>query len=181
MVSGNTGIVHHIYGCKCCGYVGMLHRHGYYSRFVITLFQVFSMDIVRFQCPVCKKTFSCLPHFLIPYFRYSYDFILFTLYYITHLSRSMNQCICLLRACNCDCFISKQSLVYFKKRFFGIFPRINSFFARFSEFYYDMDILKMPATEAAQTVIGKILRFDSTRGSFNHAYYSEEKACFFST
>lgn len=181
LVSGNTGIVHHIYGCKQCGYVGMLHRHGHYSRFVITLFQVFSIDIIRFKCPVCKKTFSCLPHYLIPYFRYSYDFILFCLYYIIKLSKPMNQCACLLRANNYDCFISKQSIAYFRKRFFGVLPRVNSFFARFLEFYYDMDILKMPATEAARTIIVKILCFDSVKSSFNHSYFSEENHCFFST
>lgn len=93
----------------------------------------------------------------------------------------MNQCAGLLRSNNHDCFISEQSIAYFKKRFLVILPRINSFFARFSEFYYDMDILKMPVTEAARTVIVKILCFDAVKGSFNHAYFSEEKNSFFST
>lgn len=181
LVSGNTGIVHHIYGCRHCGYVGMLHRHGHYSRSVITLFQVFSMDIYRFRCPVCQKTYSCLPHFLIPYFRYSYDVILFCLYYIIQLSKSISQCALLLRTNNHECYISRQSITYFKKRFFCILPRINSFFACFSEFYYDMDILKMPVTEAARSIIVKILRFDSIKDSFSLAYFSEETDYFFST
>jgi hypothetical protein len=125
MILGNTK-VHHIYGCRCCGYVGMLHRHGNYSRFVITLFQVFSMNIYRFKCPICKKIYSCLPHFLIPYFRYSYDFILFCLYYIIRLSKPINQCVCLLKETNHDCYISKQSITYFKKRFYSILPRVNT-------------------------------------------------------
>lgn len=180
MVLGNTG-VHHIYGCRCCGYVGMLHRHGHYSRFVITLFQVFSMDIYRFKCPICKKTYSCLPHFLIPYFRYSYDFILFCLYYIIRLSKPINQCACLLKEINHDCYVSKQSVTYFKKRFYSILPRVNYFFARFPAFYYDMDILEMVPIKAAQTIVMKIMRFDSLNCSFNHAYYSKEKVYFFST
>jgi hypothetical protein len=97
------------------------------------------------------------------------------------LSKPMNQCASLLRTNNHDCFISKQSIAYFKKRFLVFLPRINCFFARFTEFYYDMDILKMPVTEAARTVIVKILCFDAVKDSFNHVYFSEEKNFFFST
>jgi hypothetical protein len=93
----------------------------------------------------------------------------------------MNQCACWLRANHHDCYISKQSIAYFKKRFYSILPGVNSFFARFSEFYYDMDILKMPVTKAAQTIVMKIFRFDSVHGSFNYDYYSEENTYFFST
>jgi hypothetical protein len=139
------------------------------------------MDIYRFKCPICKKTYSCLPHFLIPYFRYSYDFILFCLYYIIQLSKPINQCACLLKEINHDCYVSKQSITYFKKRFYSILPRVNYFFARFPGFYYDMDILEMVPIKAAQTIVMKIMRFDSLNCSFNHAYYSKEKVYFFST
>ena len=69
-----------IYGCKSCGYEGMLHRHGYYSRNVITRHCIRRISILRVKCPSCGKTHAVLPSFLIPYYQYSLEFIFECLY-----------------------------------------------------------------------------------------------------
>ncbi|WP_369800217.1 DUF6431 domain-containing protein [Anaerosalibacter sp. Marseille-P3206] len=69
-----------MYGCKFCGYEGMLHRHGYYSRNVITKHCIRRISILRVKCPSCGNTHAILPSFLIPYYQYSLEFIFKCLY-----------------------------------------------------------------------------------------------------
>lgn len=61
--------------CHCIA-SGNLHRHGYYWRYAITDEAEFKIPICRLICLSCKKTFSILPDFLIPYFQHSLDLIL---------------------------------------------------------------------------------------------------------
>ncbi|WP_408645592.1 DUF6431 domain-containing protein [Thermotalea metallivorans] len=104
-----------MYGCPSCGYEGMLHRHGHYDRNVVTLYQHFVISIQRFQCPSCKKTYSLLPSMLIPYFVYSFDFVIFCLYCIFSLSEKASDVCRFLGDCNKQCFItaSLPSLILF--------------------------------------------------------------------
>lgn len=62
-----------LYGCYDCGYTGLLWRHGFYERNVITFNNLFSIFIQRYRCPNpnCKKTVSLLPSFVLPYYQYS--------------------------------------------------------------------------------------------------------------
>lgn len=78
---GKANVFTDKYGCKNCGYEGRLHRHGFYSRNVITRYTVYRVFILRLKCPSCNKTYSVLPSFLIPYYQYSFDFIFLCLYY----------------------------------------------------------------------------------------------------
>lgn len=71
-----------IYGCKNCGYEGLQHRHGYYYRTVITFFSYHRIPILRLKCPSCNKTHAILPSFIIPYFQYSFNFIITTVFLI---------------------------------------------------------------------------------------------------
>lgn len=169
-----------MYGCKNCGYYGRLHRHGHYSRMVITLFQCFSIDIQRFKCPTCGKTFSNIPCFLIPYFRYSFDFILFSIYHFFKTSSSLPFLTTLLGDFNPACYITKQSLIYFIKRFKLRLSLTNSFLAGIHGLQYDMDISNLSMNAVVSTVITKVFRYNVLEGSFNHAYFRSMDRYFFS-
>lgn len=172
-------IFFHIYGCKNCGYSGMLHRHGHYTRNVITLYQHFPLKVERFLCPSCRKTYSRLPSCIIPYFIYSFDVIIFSLYSSFSLSKKLNAPYQFLRSHNPYCYISRQSGHFFKRRFLASLLFTNNFFTLFDTFYYDMDLSVFSLDHAADIVIRKITRFD-TRSSFNLDFFNSMPKYFFS-
>lgn len=53
--------------CKDCGCC--LHKHGRYMRSVATKTEIVQIPIYRQFCPVCEKTISLLPDFLVPWAR----------------------------------------------------------------------------------------------------------------
>ncbi|WP_346207335.1 DUF6431 domain-containing protein [Caldifermentibacillus hisashii] len=61
--------------CNCVA-SGNLHRHGYYWRNAIAEEKEVKIPICRIICLSCKKTFSIIPDFLIPYFQHSLEIIL---------------------------------------------------------------------------------------------------------
>ncbi|MCG7314789.1 DUF6431 domain-containing protein [Priestia flexa] len=61
--------------CKCIAY-GNIHRNGYYWRYGVTDEETMKIPICRMRCLVCKKSFSVLPDFLIPYFQHTIHTIL---------------------------------------------------------------------------------------------------------
>lgn len=173
LISGEVHFSETLFGCKNCGYCGRLHRHGCYTRLVLTLFLCREIRIQRFKCPIksCGKTYSKLPCYLIPYFRYSYGVILCSLYFLFVLGNSTRFIVNILHCINPECYISRQSLRYFRVRFMSYMSLVNIFFASYSEFYYDMDIKAMHPNAAACSLVLKIFRFDHTAGSFNLAYH----------
>ena len=50
--------------CLECGFDGLLHRHGYYVRVVVTLSSADIIKIYRFKCPSCEKTYALSPTFI---------------------------------------------------------------------------------------------------------------------
>ncbi|MBE3570819.1 MAG: hypothetical protein IMW92_12120 [Bacillales bacterium] len=57
--------------CLNCHAFGQMHRHGFYFRYAITKEESNRIPICRLKCLACKKTFSILPDFLIPYFQHT--------------------------------------------------------------------------------------------------------------
>lgn len=169
-----------MYGCPSCGYEGMLHRHGHYDRNVVTLYQHFIISIQRFLCPCCRKTYSLLPSFLIPYFIYTFDVVVFCLYSILQLQQKASHVCHILNDCNRQCFISIQSIYFFKKRLLSKAHIINSFFAAIDFFHYDSDLSMFSKDAAAAILIAKILRFDSS-SSFNYEYFKKMPKYFLSS
>lgn len=169
----------HMYGCKNCGYAGMLHRHGHYTRNVITLYQHFNLKVERFLCPSCRKTYSRLPSCLIPYFVYSFDVIIFCLYSKFSLSKKLIDPYKFLHSLNHHCYISRQSGRFFKRRFLATLSFTNSFFTLFDSFYYDIDLSAFDPSHAAVIVIRKIFIFD-TSSSFNVDFFNNMPKYFFS-
>ena len=139
LLSGNVFSCLPLKGCKNCPYEGMMHRHSHYTRTVITCFQYFEISIPRSICPKCGKTYSKLPCFLVPYYRYSYDFILASLYYLFVLKLPACKISSLFRETNPECYISLQSVLFFKKRFLKDIHSINIFFAHFKDFYAKLE------------------------------------------
>jgi len=162
--------ISHMYGCKVCGYSGMLHRHGHYSRNVVTLFQHFTIDIQRFKCPSCSKTYSCLPCCLIPYFIYSFNVVIFSLYCVYPLANKAASVCKLLHNINPCSFITPQSISFFKKRFITNLHLTNSFFAGFDSFTFSMDLTQFSPQQSVCIVLKKIYQFDSLQ-SFNFSFF----------
>ena len=172
--------IQHMYGCKCCGYSGMLHRHGHYDRNVITMHCHFIISIQRFICPCCNKTYSNLPSFLIPYFIYSYDVVIFCLKHMFSVQISITEISSTLRELNCQSFISVQSILFFKKRFYLNIHLINSFFAYFNSYHYDSDLSVLSVDRASSVLVSKIQRFNEV-SSFNYEYFKRMPKYFLST
>lgn len=169
-ILGKTNINVCKFGCKRCSYGGRLHRHGTYSRNVITISQIFQINIQRFKCPICKKTCSMLPSFLIPYFQYSFDLITITLYIVYTLYRTPSHVPALMKEIGSHCHISLQSILFYMKRFNSQKFRINSFFTAYDSFYYDVDILSLNDFVAAGILLKKIFLYNRFYGSFNLDY-----------
>jgi len=62
--------------CPGCRGALSLLRHGFYWRNAIGDKAEYRIPVCRLKCPSCKKTFSLLPSFLLPYFQYTVDVIL---------------------------------------------------------------------------------------------------------
>ena len=168
-----------MYGCKNCGYSGMLHRHGHYDRNVVTLNSHFIISIQRFICPSCGKTYSLLPSFLIPYFIYSFDAVMSCLHAVFSLQKRTYVICQDLRNSNNQCFINIESVSFFKKRFLSKVYLINSFFASFDSFHYDSNLVVLSKDSTASIIITKIFDFNINK-SFNHEYFKRMPVYFLS-
>lgn len=169
-----------MYGCPSCGYRGMLHRHGFYERNIVTLQEHLVYRVQRFKCPSCNKTFSRLPSCLIPYFIYSFDVVIFCLYSVFNLSQKSKEICNFIRHCNSQCFMNIQSITFFKKRFISKINLVNSFFAGIDKFHYDSDLSSIELNKAAAVVLEKILRFDSC-SFFNLEFFNKMPEYFLSS
>lgn len=116
-----------VYGCKFCGYEGMLHRHGYYSRNVITKYSFHRVNILRVKCPSCGKTHAVLPSFLIPYYQYSLGFIFECLYLSLVMKNSYSRIVDLFHSLNPYSSFTVSNVSSFKKRMKENKSIINSF------------------------------------------------------
>lgn len=171
---GKTNIFPYQYGCNKCGYMGRLHRHGFYSRNVITRFSNYRIYILRIKCPSCGKTHSLLPSFLIPYYQYCFDAIFLCLYYSYVLEYSYNKIASAFKELNSQSYFSISNIYSFKKRMSKVTPVTNSFFAHFDKYYYDMHNPK------EKKVIEKIKAFIDSKEDFNESYFIKMPKPFFS-
>ena len=163
-----------IYGCKFCGYEEMLHRHGYYSRNVITRHEVKRINILRVKCPSCGKTHAVLPSFLIPYYQYSLDFIFECLYLSYVMKYSYSKIVDLFNRLNPNLSFHASNIYSFKKRMKENVAFTNSFFADFDSFYYDMD------NPSEASILDKIKTFPKDILDFNSTFFNSMSRYFFS-
>jgi transposase len=76
---------------------------------------------------------------------------------------------------------SINGLMILVQESFSLDPFTDALFVFCNRSRNRIKILEMVPIKAAQTIVMKIMRFDSLNCSFNHAYYSKEKVYFFST
>jgi len=163
------------YGCKNCGYLGKLHRHGYYYRNVITVFGIYKIKVLRVKCPSCKKTHALLPHFLVPYFQYSFYTILFLLFLNFVMDFSYSEIISHVKKYKSLCALNHSSLSRFHSRFISKFNEIKSFFANFTDIYPEVDLNNLGI------LIKYILSYERKNISFNTSYFDSMPSYFFSS
>jgi hypothetical protein len=163
-----------IYGCKFCGYEGMLHRHGFYSRNVITKYYIKKIDILRVKCPSCNKTHAVLPSFLIPYYQYSLEIIFECLYLSFVMKDSYSKIVSLFNKLNPHLSFNASNISSFKKRMKNNKATINTFFANFDSFYYEMD------NPSVSSILSKISVFKEDIFDFNSVYFKMMPGYFFS-
>ncbi len=163
-----------IYGCKFCNYEGMLHRHGYYSRNVITKYSIYRINILRVKCPSCGKTHAVLPSFLIPYYQYSLEFIFECLYLSFVVKVSYSKIVDLFNSFNPDLSIKASNISSFKKRMKENKSVVNSFFVNFESLYYDMD------NPDPLSILEKVKAFPKDIFDFNSNFFKLMSKYFFS-
>lgn len=161
------------YNCSNCGYMGRLHRHGFYCRNVITKFSIHQIYILRIKCPSCNKTYSLIPSFLIPYYQYSFEFIFSCLYLVYIAKDSYSKIIKCFKESNPKIYFNVSNIYSFKKRMKESSQIINSFFVNYEKYYYKMD-------SASETlVLEKIKDFIDNEGNFNYTYFTKMPKYFF--
>ncbi|WP_083490448.1 DUF6431 domain-containing protein [Caloramator mitchellensis] len=175
LFSGEASFYPTQYGCKNCGYMGKLHRHGYYYRNVITVFGTYKIKVLRVKCPSCKKTHALLPHFLVPYFQYSFYTILFLLFLNFVLGFSYSEVLSKIEKYKSLCSLNPSSLSRFHKRFISKCSEIKFFFANFTDIYPEFDLNK------SGVLIKYIISYERRNISFNTSYFDSMPSYFFSS
>ncbi len=160
------------YGCNC-GYEGRLHRHGFYSRNAITRYSTHRIFILRIKCPSCFGTYSLLPSFLIPYRQYTFDVIFLCLHQLYVTKNSYQKILKTFREFNSYTPLKLGNIYSFKKRMKEVSPVVNSFFATYDEFYWEM------SNPTAETITKKIHLFLEQGKDFNLTYFEKTERCFF--
>jgi len=62
--------------CPICGAHARLQGHGWYHRNALPARETeLVVPVRRLRCPVCRKTVSLLPSFLLPYFQHTVRFV----------------------------------------------------------------------------------------------------------
>lgn len=170
-----------IFGCSCCPYEGKLHRHGFYSRNVLSFYGHHTIFVARKICPVCGQTYSQIPDFLIPYFQYSYQVIFHILISIFLKKLSILQVLTDLQKRN-SLFLSRQHISFYRKRFIQTRFMLHLFFAYLlkPQLYYDMDYHQLTQTDFLTSIASKIDQFSLKYGNFNLTYANYMPQYFFS-
>jgi len=97
--------------CSNCG--DLMIKHGFYTRFVITGFNTYTIVIQRYKCKHCNQTVSILPSFLIPNFQ-----------------RSLNDIVNSIKEYlqNKKYILGKRQVHFYCQRFHNNLPAFISFF-----------------------------------------------------
>ena len=63
--------------CQVCGRAGRLRWRGTYARSLITLAKTYTLPIKRVSCRFCGHTFGLLPGFVMKFYHYARETILY--------------------------------------------------------------------------------------------------------
>lgn len=153
--------------CATCGYLGCLHRHGFYSRNLIILSGCYRISIQRYKCPCCGKTCSVRPFFILPYFQYSY-FVIFSVLLQSFVFRhSYARIVSTLLAFDSSSSISKSHISFYCSRFRLCCPCIKIFLYSTGIFPVCSSIVYY----GCSTILKGIVDFTYQRGNFPQEYH----------
>ncbi len=168
-----------IFGCSCCSYNGKLHRHGFYQRNVITDSATYKIYIARKICPICHKTYSQIPDFLIPYFQYSYEMIFTILTYMFLKELSYQQILISLKQQK-NSTLSNQNLSFYRQRFIRFRFLIHLFFTTHPQFYHDMNFNQLTLQKFLHSLMSKLYKFSNLYQNLNIIFFETMPTYFFS-
>lgn len=119
-----------IYGCPnpCCNNTGRLRKHGFYSRNVLTLADSYIIFIQRYYCPVCGKTTSLLPSFLVPRFQYSLICIFYILFQTIYFRLPFARIAEMVNTSSKRFEMAYQHVCFYRRRLLKNRPVITGFF-----------------------------------------------------
>lgn len=157
-----------IRGCSNCSYLGCLHRHGCYSRNLITFTGCYIILIQRYKCPSCGKTCSVRPFFILPYFQYSFLVIFSILFKSFVLEYSYNRIVLCFLALNSPSLISISHISFYRKRFVLCYPHVK-FFLMSSAIFPDCSGINSCELSAA---LRSIVNFVGLGNNFPLNYHS---------
>ena len=63
--------------CQVCGRAGCLRLRGSYVRSLITMARIYTLSIKRVFCRFCGHTFGLLPNFVVKFYHYARETILY--------------------------------------------------------------------------------------------------------
>jgi len=104
-----------IYECIDCGGKGLMHRHGFYTKYATTEVESSQILICRLRCRHCKNAFSVIPDFLIPKFQHTLSTVIIRLKEFIEFKRTKG---------------SRQLMAFHLKRFMNNINWIHSFFVK---------------------------------------------------
>lgn len=154
-----------IYECPNCKYEGKLYSHGSYKRNVITEENIFSINIYRVKCPICKNTHALIPDFLIPYFQHSFKTIKKCLELKYLEDASYSNITNYFQCRNTKSYISASTISNFNKRFISVISKVKLFFNTFTEIYSNEN------TSAKELILFINAYNLTTNGRFNLHYF----------
>ncbi len=139
--------------CPSCHSWGNMQKHGFYWRFAVTDTLTEKIPIRRLKCNCCKKTFSILPDFLIPYFQHTLHTIL------DHIENKLNE--------KETSSLSHQLIRFYLVRFMSQLNWIYTFFSDIGEVFEVIEDSK----EKAKKYLHKLRDFSESaflRKSMGH-------------
>ena len=160
--------------CDVCGYLGCLHRHGCYSRNLITFKGCYRISIQRYKCPSCGKTCSVRPFFILPYFQYSFFVIFSILLQSFAFKYSYTRIISVSLALNPSSCISISHISFYCKRFRLCCPQIKLFLLSSGIFSENSSV---DSCEVSTTVMG-IADFSEMGRNFPYEYHASLRKFF---
>jgi len=100
-------------------------KHGFYCRQVKCFGFNGTIFIRRYYCPYCGMTFSYLPCFCLPYYRYSLELIFMGLLSVFNIKCSFDECVALLSSQIQHLSWEEQHLSFYARRFLANLSRIQ--------------------------------------------------------
>ncbi len=103
--------------CQVCGRTGRLRWRGSYARSLITLAKTYTLLIKRVSCRFCNHTFGLLPDFVLKFYHYAGETILYAVQMLrSHTFEAVAGKFIMERKNRC---LAPLTLYYWRRKFAG--------------------------------------------------------------